>query len=81
MWSVQKRRQKLNFAAILCPVVLANKLSSFWNFHKFISVNYSRLIGRVDRALGRTGRRRAVKSSPTRPVISMALAVIDKFVN
>jgi len=81
MWSVQNRRQKLNFAAILCPVVLANRLSSFWNFQKLISVNYRRLIGRVDRALGRTGGRRAAESSPTRPVISMALAKIDKFVN
>jgi len=46
--------KKSIFAAILCPVVLANKLSSLWNFMKLISVNYSRLISRVDRALGRT---------------------------
>jgi len=81
MCSVQNRRRKLNFATILCPVVLANKLSIFWNFRKFISLNYRRLISRDDRALGRTGRRRAVESPQTGLVISMALVEIDKFVN
>ena len=84
-WSVDVERPKssqiIHFAAILCSLILANKLNSFWNFQKLISVNYRRLIGRVDRALGRAGGRRAVESSPTRPVISMALVEIDKFVN
>ena len=51
MWSIENRREKSNFAAILCKSVLVNELKSFWNFKKLISLIKVALINHAEHAL------------------------------